>query len=267
MPAPIRLLFDLTGRAAIVTGGGTHLGTAFATTLAELGAAVYIASRRGELCEEVAARLRGSGLDVTGLGCDATDESQVDGLVGRVMADRGRLDVMVCNAGGSLTTTYLPEASIDEFRSTLDMNVTSTYICAQSAARAMIPRRSGSIITLGSIHAFLASDKRMYANDFKRSGPPYQAAKGAVLNLTRALAAELGEHQITVNCISPGQIPNPEGGPESDADTQERFRQANALQRTGIADDVKGAVALLASDGGRWITGQNIIVDGGWSIW
>ena len=257
-------LFDLGGRTAIVTGGGTHLGRSMATALGELGATVVIASRRQDLCERVAAEMREEGIDCTGLGCDVTDESQVDSLVDRVVEAHGRLDIMVCNAGGSATTTYIPQASIDEFRRSWEMNVTSTYMCAQAAARVMIPQRYGKIITLGSIHGILSNDKRFYRGlNMYRSGPPYQAAKGAIVNLTRALAAELGEYGITANCISPGQIPRSDTDPEM----VERGRLLNPLERTGTPDDVKGAVVLLASRGGDWITGHNLVVDGGWSVW
>jgi gluconate 5-dehydrogenase len=257
-------LFDLTGRAAVVTGGATHLGRAMAETLAELGAAVYLAARDAGRCAAVAAELRAAGLDATGLGCDVTDEAQVDALVARVVGERDRLDVMVCNAGGAFTSTDVPHAAIDELCRTLHLNVTGTFICAQAAARAMIPRRQGRIVTLGSIHAFLGGDPRLYEGlDYQRSGPPYQAAKGGVLNLTRALATELGRHGITVNCLSPGQIPPP----GTDPGFVERCRLANPLGRTGVADDLRGAIALLASDAGAWITGQNLVVDGGWSAW
>lgn len=260
----VQELFDLHGRVAIVTGGGTHLGRAMASALGELGAAVFIASRRRELCERVAEETREDGIDCTGLGCDVTDEDQVNALVDTVVQDRGQLDIMVCNAGGSATTTYIPDASIDEFTRTWELNVKSAYLCAQAAARVMIPRRYGRIITLGSIHGFLTNDKRFYQGlNMYRSGPPYQSAKGAVVNLTRALAAELGEYGITANCISPGQIPRA----DTDPAIVERGRLNNPLERTGTSDDVKGAVALLASGAGDWVTGHNLVVDGGWSIW
>ena len=255
-------LFNMGGSVAVVTGGATHLGKAIATGFGELGATVYIASRRRELCEQVATEMRDSGIDCTGLGCDATDEAQVNALVERIVEGHGKLDVMVCNAGGSAATSYIPDASIDEFVETLDMNLKSTYLCAQAAARVMIPRAHGKIITLGSIHGSLGADKRQYQG-LGRSGPPYQAAKGGIVNLTRGLATELGEYGITVNCISPGQIPPP----THDAGLIERWRVNNPLQRTGVPENIKGAAALLASQAGDWITGHNLIVDGGWSAW
>jgi len=261
---PLARLFDLTGQSAVVTGGATHLGRAMATVLGHMGAAVYIASRREALCREVAAELRASGLDVVGMGCDVTVGAEVEALAQRVLAERGRLDVLVANAGGSFTKSYLPDASAEEFRKTYDLNVTGTYLSAQAAARVMMPRRRGKIITVGSIHGSLTGDKRLYQGlRFDRSGPPYQAAKGAVVNLTRALAAELGEWNIQVNCISPGQIPRVDTDPEF----VERCRLNNPLERTGRPEDLHGAVALLASAASDWITGQNLIVDGGWSIW
>ncbi len=258
-------LFDLNGRAAIVTGGGTHLGRAMATALGELGASVVIASRRRELCEKVAGDLRQAGIDCTGQGCDVTVEDEVNALVEGVVATHGRLDVMICNAGGSARPpTYIPDGDVDEFMSTIQLNATGTYLCAQAAARVMIPRHSGAIITVGSIHGSHTNDKRFYeGTGFKRGGAAYQTAKGGIINLTRHLAGELGEYGITANCISPGQIPRP----DTHSRLAERALDAIPLPRKGTPDDLKGAVALLASPAGAWITGHNLVVDGGWSIW
>ncbi len=261
----IKDAFDMKGRTAIVTGGGTHLGKAMATALGELGASVVIASRRAALCEEVAEELRREGLVVTGRGCDVTVESEVDALVNSVVEEHGRLDVMVCNAGGSATpATHIPNGSVDEFIATLELNVRGTYLCAQAAARVMVEQRGGSIVTVGSIHGSLTTDKRFYEGlGFGRGGPAYQSSKGAIINLTRNLASELGEHGITANCISPGQIPRPDANPKM----VQRCAKNIPFSRGGEADDLKGAVALLASPAGAWITGHNLIVDGGWSIW
>ena len=256
-------LFSMKDRVAIVTGGGTHLGSAFTEALSELGAHVYIASRRAELCEETAAAMRARSLNVTALACDVTDEESVDSLVDQVMEREGRLDVFVANAGGSNTTAHPPHADVDEFRWTLEKNLTSTYMCAQAAGRVMIAQKSGSIIALGSIASRLASDPRIYLESFKRSGAPYVAAKAGTLALTKALAAEYSPHGVRVNCICPGQIPND----LTDKVQSEKFRTMNAFHRTGLAEDIKGACALLASDAGKWITGTDILVDGGWSIW
>lgn len=258
----VRDLFDMSGRVAIVTGGGTHLGTAMAEAIGELGGTVVLASRRLEVCEEAAAGLREQGLAAHAARCDATDEADVQALVDGVVAKHGRLDVMLCNAGGSPSDEDTPNADVTKFREAVGMNINSTFICAQTAARVMIGQGGGKIITVGSTHGIMGADKRLYEGlGHKRSSIGYFAGKGGVVNLTRALAAEYGEHNITVNCLSPGQIPKTTVKPEM----VERMRLRQPIQRSGQPKDLKGAVALLASPAGDWITGLNLLVDGGWS--
>ena len=257
--------FSLEGEVAIVTGGGTHLGKAMATALAQLGASVVIASRREDLCIKVANELKNTGLDVTGRRCDMTIDSDITNLVKSVSDDKGRLDTIVCNAGGAAAqSTHLPNGSVSEFMDTLELNVKGTYLSAQAAAKIMVKQKRGSIITIGSIHGSLTTNKQFYDGlGFNRGGPAYQASKGAIINFTRNIAGELGEFGIRANCISPGQIPKPDASPEF----SQRCLSNIPMNRGGEPEDLMGAVALLASNAGSWITGQNIIVDGGWTIW
>ena len=264
-PAPRALpaWLSLDEAVAVVTGGGTHLGLAMATALAELGASVYLVGRRRDVVQDGAAALRARGLAAQGVSCDAADEAGVDQVVQGILQAHGRLDVMVCNAGGAFGSAMAPHISVADLEATLHLNVTTTMVCAQAAARVMIPKQRGAIITIGSLHASLGSDPRLYAADFKRSTQSYHASKGAILNLTRALACEFAQYNITVNCISPGQIPKP----SLDAFTRENFRNNVPLGRLGVPSDLAGAVSLFATEAGRWITGQNLTVDGGWSAW
>jgi NAD(P)-dependent dehydrogenase (short-subunit alcohol dehydrogenase family) len=257
-------LFDLTGRTALVTGGGTHLGRAMAEGLAEQGARVILAGRRTDVVEASAAAMRAAGLSARAVTLDVTDPDQVERVFEGVATDDGPLDILVCDAGASFDRTYPPEAELDAFRRTMDVNAVGTLLCAQAAARQMAPQGKGAIVTVSSIHGWLTADPRLYEGiEMDRSGPAYQASKAAVLALTRNLAAELGPSGIRVNCISPGYFPHD----RSDPRFIERCRQRNPLGTFGSPEDIKGAVILLASDAGRFMTGSNVMVDGGWSIW
>ena len=261
----IQEMFDLTGKVAVVTGGATHLGFAMASALGELGANIVIASRRKDLCVERANELKNYGINTLGVGCDVADPCQVDYMTDKILSHFGSLDVMVCNAGGAAQpATYIPNGDINEFISTIELNVNGTYLCANSAAKIMVRQRSGSIITIGSIHGSLTNDKRFYdGTGFHRGGASYQTAKAGIINFTRYLAMELGEFGVNANCISPGMIPKP----NSDSKLVEKCVSSTALRRGGLPSDLKGVVALLASQAGSWITGQNFVVDGGFTIW
>ena len=254
---------SLRGMVAAVTGGGTHLGQAMALALTQLGAEVHLIGRRAEPLEVTAQALRDTGASAHAHAADAADEPAVQAVVERIWQSRQRLDVMVCNAGGGQGRDMAPNITVADLEATLRGNVSTTLVCAQAAARVRIPTQLGAIITVGSIHASLGSNPALYGDGFARSSQSYHAAKGAVLNLTRALACEWAQHGLTVNCISPGQIPKP----GIDPTTRDRFLAQVPLGRLGLPTDLNGAVALFASPAGRWITGQNLTVDGGWSAW
>jgi len=259
-------LFDLSSRGAIVTGGGTHLGKAMARALAMYGARVCIVGRRSEILLEAVSELTADGLDARSCRLDVTDADQVDHVVAEVAAELGDLSIMVCNAGASAEDRFPPDQPVQTFVDTLQSHLVGTFSCAQAAARSMRSAQTGgSIITISSMQGSVASDPRLYEGlDLTfRSGPAYQSAKAGIIGLTRNLAAELGPLRIRVNCISPGFVPKGSANP----DFVERGRRGNALGIVGEPDDLAGAVLLLASDAGRFITGHNLIVDGGWSIW
>jgi sorbose reductase len=258
--------FDLSGRGGLVTGGGTHLGKAIASALASHGANVCIAGRREEVLAGAAAELRAEGLDVAWRVLDITEPDEVDAVVADTAAEFGDLSIMVCNAGASAEDRFPPDQQVQTFVDTLHSHLVGTFTCAQSAARAMRDAGTGgSIITIASMQGSVASDPRLYEGlDLPyRSGPAYQSAKAGIIGLTRNLAAELGPLRVRVNCISPGFIPKQ----DANAEFVERGRRGNPLGIVGCPDDLAGPVLLLASEAGRFMTGHNLVVDGGWSIW
>jgi gluconate 5-dehydrogenase len=261
-----RSLFDLRGRVALVTGGGTHLGAAMAAALCDFGARCYLAGRRPDVVAAAAQAMCARGGDATALSLDVTDLAAVEDAVARIVADAGRLDVAVCNAGANAESAYPPDTDVDVFRQTLESHVVGTVNTASAAARRMRAAGSGSIITVSSVHGSLAADPRLYEGLTAmpiRSSLAYQTAKAGIIGATRNLAAELGRAGVRVNCISPGHIPKAEADPEF----VRRVVDGNALGVMGRPEDLRGAVVLLASDAGRFITGHNLVVDGGWSVW
>lgn len=265
-------LFDLRGRTALVTGGGTGLGLQMATALAEQGAAVALASRREALCRDQAKALaEATGAPTLGLGMDITVKREAEAAVDAVVREWGQIDVLVNNAGGSVFGEMVT-MSEDRWRYALDVNLSGAFYCAQAAGRHMIPRRRGSIINITSIWAFRATDGRIYADP--PADPPenvaYNASKGGLLMLTRGLAATWGRHNVRLNCISPGlfiveRIAQQAG--DRLAGVIERWSYDTPLGRIGEDDDLKGAVVFLASEASKYVTGQHLIVDGGWHLW
>jgi NAD(P)-dependent dehydrogenase (short-subunit alcohol dehydrogenase family) len=260
----VQELFDLTGKVAIVTGGGTNIGRHMAQALCEAGCDVAVCSRRAELCEEVAAELGKIGTRTLGLGCDVTQEDQVDAMVARVAEELGPPDIAISDAGGAIVNSWFPETDVEEFRASLEVNAVGSLLVSQAATRHMIPRRWGKIILVGSIYGVVGGVKWIYeaSPGFKRASVNYAAAKGAVVQMTRHLATTLGEYNINVNCVSPGGIFR-----DQDANFVERYVHRTPLGRMGTETDLKGVTVLLASHASDWITGQNILVDGGWTAW
>ena len=255
----VRQLFDLSGRAALVTGGSRGLGLQIAEALGELGARVALVARKRDELDAAAAHLaRAVGIEAIPIACDLADPSAIASMVARAEATLGPLDILVNNAGATwgAATVDLPLAA---WQKVLNLNLTAMFLVTQEVGkRSMVPRRSGKIINVASILG-LGGGR---ADDRRPATLAYNTSKGGVVNFTRALAVEWGRHNINVNAIAPGFFPTKmtKGIFEMIGDDAAHHAP---LDRVGGPEDLKGLVALLASDAGSFITGQIVAVDGG----
>lgn len=260
-------LFSLKGKVAVVTGGARHLGHAMACALAEAGANVIITSRSLQAARLAAASLTSRhGVSTLALSLDQTDFRSVAKTFAAAHRWQGRIDILVNNAGGNSPgprelLLRSPRAAED----LIQTNLSGVLHCCQEAARIMVRQRQGRIINIASIAGIIGRDRRLYKS-CKMSGQAadYAAAKAGVIGLTRDLAAVLAPDGITVNAISPG-------GFARDDLPKTFVREYSArtpLGRMGREDtDLGGAVVFLASAASAYITGHNLVVDGGFSIW
>ena len=252
----VRDLFDLSGRVAVVTGGGSGIGRQMAGALAELGADVVLCARRAERCEQAAEELAALGVRALGLRCDVTSKEEVDALVARTVAELGRLDVVVNNAGTSWGAPAV-DHPLDAWNKVLSVNLTGVFLVSQAAARAMIDcGEGGTIVNVASTAAFGALPPELM------DAVAYTASKGGVLSLTRDLAVKWARHGIRVNALAPGWFPSEMSRSLLDRKGPGLLAEI-PLGRFGGEDDLKGAVAFLASAASSFVTGQVVVVDGG----
>jgi len=259
-------MFRLDGRVAAITGGAQNLGLDLACALGEAGADLAITSRDIEKVEQKAAELRDSlGVKVLPVALDATDTDQVDAAFEKVMDEYGRLDVLVNNCGGGAGTQDFEDRPREVWDRTRAVNLDATYFCSQRAVRIMKRQQSGSIINIASMSGMIGRDRWVYEGspDMIPNSVDYTAVKAGVIGLTKDLAAYVGKWNIRVNAISPGGFER--GQPE---EFIRRYNKQTILGRMGRdGRDLKGAVLLLASDAGEYVTGHNLVVDGGFTAW
>lgn len=253
----MKLCFDIKGQTAIVTGASSGLGVTFAETLAEHGVNLVLAARRYEKLLKVTEDLnRKYDVKVVPVKTDVSQEEQVVNMVKTAVEQFGSVEILVNNAGvASLSPSV--EMSIEEWKKVIDINLTGVFLCARTVAREMIKKNYGKIVNIASIYGAVG-------DIFPTA--PYYASKGAVINLTRALAIEWAPYKINVNAIAPGFFPSEM--------TESVFRDEKAmayilsrtpLGRTGEPLDLKAALTYLASPASNYVTGQTIFVDGGWT--
>jgi NAD(P)-dependent dehydrogenase (short-subunit alcohol dehydrogenase family) len=249
------MLGGVTGKVAIVTGATRGIGQAIARTYAAAGIKVAVVSRSAADCEQAARDINETGGAAMAVHCDVTQVAAFRKVVEQVVAHWGRLDIMVNNAGTAITRKAI-DLSEEEWDRVVDLDLKSVFFCAQSAARVMIPQQSGKIINVASILGLVGANGLI----------PYCAAKGGVVNLSRALASEWARYGIQVNSLCPGYVITDINRDKlSDEKTQAALLAKTPAGRLGQVGDMTGAALFLASPASDYMTGQCMTVDGGWT--
>jgi NAD(P)-dependent dehydrogenase (short-subunit alcohol dehydrogenase family) len=261
-------LMKLNGRVALVTGAGGHIGIAICESLAELGAAVVVLEKEAEACRSVASRIQESyKIETMPLIVDLTDEVAVRSVPQTILDRFGRLDILV-NCAALVGTSELQgwatsflKQSADVWRMALEVNLTAPFVLIQACAKALAASGHGSVINIGSTYGIVGPDTSLYEDTNLGNPAAYAASKGGLLQFTRWLATVLAP-DVRVNAISPGGVWRNQ--PE---DFSKRYVAKTPLRRMATEEDLKGAVAYLASDLSAYVTGHNLVVDGGWTTW
>ena len=252
-------LLSLENKVALVTGGSRGLGLQMAEALGEMGARIAITARKNDELEQAASHLKKSGIDAAAYVCDIGKREAIPPFVDEVLKRFSRVDILVNNAGATWGAPA-EDHPLEAWDKLVNVNLTGAFVLTQLVGkRSMIPARWGRIINIASIAGLMGQDKRIVQTI------AYNATKGGLVNFTRALAAEWGEHGITVNAICPGFFPS-RMTRATLGTTGELIRDWTPTKRLGNDEDLKGLVALLASEASRHITGQAIAVDGGATI-
>ena len=259
-------LFSLKGKVAFVTGGAGHLGTPMSEALAEAGAHVVIASRDDEKCRAAADKISASGPRAIGLKLDAADESSIAAAVAAAVAEFGRIDVLINNAYSAAAHRNPEDMPLDVFESALKGNIVAYYAMIKACIPHLRFAGKGSVINIASMYGMVSPHFDIYRGSNIYSPVHYHATKGAVIQVTRYFAGYLARENIRVNTISPGAFPNPKIQAAEPAFIEELRKQA-PMDRVGAPHELKGAVLFLASDASSFVTGHNLVVDGGWTIW
>ncbi|MBN2146012.1 MAG: SDR family oxidoreductase [Anaerolineales bacterium] len=270
--------FDLTGRVAIVTGGPGLLGKEFCRTLAEAGAAVVVADINGEAASQVARDLGEKGYQAIAAATDVTNPASVHRMVQSALDHFGRLDILVNSA--ALDPKFDPDAlknrltplgsfedyPLDAWQAALDVNLTGMFLCCQAAVKPMIEQgKKGAIINICSTYGLVAPDQRIYQRDGKQTSfKPvyYSVTKAGVMGMTRYLATYYAGTEIRINALTPGGVYN-----QHDEVFLKAYSARTVIGRMAHKDEMNGALLFLASDASSYMTGGNVVVDGGWTAW
>lgn len=251
-------LFDLTGKVALVTGGGRGIGKVAAEALGAAGARVVITGRRDEYLAPTIEELSQQGIACTKVVADVTKPDEVSRAIGGALDAFGQIDILVNNAGqtwGQATE----EMPFERWQTVIDVNLNGMFLMSQAAGRHMLERGSGRIINVSSVAGLIAGDHRGVHTI------AYNTSKAGVISFTRTLAMEWGRRGVNVNAIAPGWFPTRMAAASINAFRQQ-FEDRTALGRLGDLDELRGAFVFLSAPASSYVTGQTLVVDGGISL-
>jgi NAD(P)-dependent dehydrogenase (short-subunit alcohol dehydrogenase family) len=266
MNKSLQQLLSLKGRTAVVTGGAGYLGTAISETLAELGANLVLASRDRAKCEKKCqeiVQLTGGSIKAVALELDVSKKGAAAEFFTQVHEHFPAINILVNNAWSGKKNSW-ESITEEDWEYDINMSLNSVFRMTKAAFPDLKATR-GVILNIGSLYSHLGPDYRMYDGKEFANPPSYGAAKAGVIQFTKYLASFLSPHGIRVNAVSPGAYPHPPT--QTHTEFMQRLAAKNPMNRIGQPDDLKGAVALLCSDAGSYITGQDLHVDGGWGVW
>ena len=262
--------YNLEGRVVLLTGATGKLGPGYARVLSECGANVVLADLESARCKELEARLRADfGTEPLGLPMDITRKEEVERGVASILERFGRIDVLINNAAyhqlghvvGAEVTGF-EEFPLDLWQQTLDVNLTGAFLCCQAVGKAMVRQGGGVILNIASVYGVVAADQRIYGTSGLNSNVAYATTKSGLLNFTRFLASYWQGKNIRVNSLSPGGV-----FAGQDSYFLEQYNYRTMLGRMASPDDLSAAVLYLVSDASKFVTGFNLVVDGGFTAW
>ncbi|SEQ45356.1 NAD(P)-dependent dehydrogenase, short-chain alcohol dehydrogenase family [Virgibacillus subterraneus] len=261
-------MFRLDKQVAIVTGGAGLYGKHISLALCEGGAKVVIASRNAAKCKEQANNLRKQGYEAIGLKLDLSNKQDIRDFTKRIIQMYGQIDILVNNSVSRYGLNDLEETTVEGWENAQKVNGTGLMSICQHVVQHMKQQKKGNIINISSIQGVQGPHFPVYGNTGMTSGIEYTYAKWGMVGITKWMSNYYGKDNIRVNCISPGGYNEVGSKDEIKAEEfVENYRKMTPLGRFAEADDIKGAIVFMASEASRYMTGHNLIIDGGWSNW
>jgi NAD(P)-dependent dehydrogenase (short-subunit alcohol dehydrogenase family) len=258
-------MFSLKNRIALVTGGTGHLGKAICEALVKSNSIVYVASRKKNEAEKVIKIIKNEASGkLFPIELDISNESSIKKAIKQIKKEQGHIDILINNAGYGSDGDF-NNKNETEWSDGLDGTINGVFRVCKQVLPLMKKKKHGVIINIGSMYGIISPDLRIYDNEKHANSPEYGAGKAAIIQFTKYLAVNYAKNGIRVNSISPGAFPNKEV--QKNKKFIKKLKSKIPLERLGKPEDLMGVIIFLASEDSSYVTGQNILVDGGWSIW